>query len=337
MTDGAGSQLIQPIQLPGLTLPGNIVLAPLAGWSDAAFRGICLEWGAFLAFTEMVSANAIARGNPKTERLLQRADTEHHLAVQIFAGDADTAGRAVRAVRRFSPALIDLNCGCSMLKILKNGAGAVLLKNPASLKSIVHSMSTEACCPVSVKIRSGWDDDTVNYLEVAQSAVEGGAAMITLHPRTATQKFGSTPDWRHIRRLKRSVPVPVLGSGNLFTVEDIRRMLSETGCDGAMVARGAMGNPFIFRDARRLLEHGDRACRTSIETRLSTALRQLAKTADNKGEPTACREMRKHFCAYTKGIPGSAALRRDLVRAGTLRDYRTIVEDFLASHGNHQT
>ena len=158
--------------------------------------------------------------------------------------------------------------------------------------------------------------------------------MIALHPRTASQKFGGSPNWQHLSKLKRVVPVPVLGSGNLFRATDIRQMLIDTGCDGVMVARGAMGNPFIFQDIRRLLMHGEPATAPAIATKLAVALRQLDKAAEYKGARTACREIRKHFCAYTKGIPNSAALRRDLVQAGTLNEYRTIIDEFLACHGN---
>ncbi len=326
------THLLKPLSLHRLAVSGNIFLAPMAGWTDAAFRSICIEWGAHLAFTEMVSAEAVARNNSKTLALLRRADREKHLCVQIFASSALRAAQAVRQINRLKPSMVDLNCGCSIPKILKSGCGAALLRSPGKIKEIVRAMSSETDAPVSVKLRSGWDSESVNYVKSAEHAQEGGASMICLHPRTRAQAFRGSAEWLHLKELKKKLSIPVFGSGDLFTAEDVRLMLEETGCDGVMIARGAMGNPFIFRDTIRLLKCGDALELPTARQRMLTALKQLALAISIKGEQVACREMRKQLCAYSKGIPGSASLRRHITQAPKYREYEKIIYDFLGDN-----
>jgi tRNA-dihydrouridine synthase B len=192
-------------------------------------------------------------------------------------------------------------------------------------------MRRETDSPLAVKIRSGWNRDSINYLEVAEQALEAGASMVTLHPRTRADRFTGKADWGHIAELKRRMPVPVVGSGDLFHPEDIRSMLQKTGCDAVMVARGALGNPFIFASAVRLLTNGDAGGPPPPSLRLRTALRQLELAVGFKGEVVACREARKYFAAYTKGVHGSAAYRGKFSRAGSYAEFRSLVEDFLES------
>lgn len=322
-------QILKDIELPSLTLRGNILLAPMAGYTDAAFRSLCLEYGASFCFTEMVSAEALSRGSLKTLSLLARAENEALLGVQIFAAGADSAARAVRALSAYRPDLIDLNCGCSVPKILKSGCGAALLKSPALIREIVHAMRGETSACLSVKLRSGWDHASVNYLETADAAVQGGACLVSLHPRTRSQGFRETAALSYLRDLKARMQVPVLGSGDLFSAEDALRMVRETGCDGVMFARGALGNPFIFTRTRALFLGLPSSAPTAAE-KLSTALRQLSLAVEIHGEARACREMRKHFCAYTRGIPGGAGLRNRIVQATSEAEYRSLVQEHLA-------
>ncbi|MBN2551570.1 MAG: tRNA dihydrouridine synthase DusB [Spirochaetales bacterium] len=322
---------LKPIELPGLTTTGNLFLAPLAGYSDAAFRSICIEWGADLCFTEMISAEGIVRDNAKTLELLQRADTERQFAVQLFASEPVVAGRAVRKLARHRPDLFDLNCGCSVPKVLKSGCGAALLRTPERIADIVRAMRGETDRPVSVKLRSGWDHNTINYLRCAESAEEGGAAMVCLHPRTRSQGFSGSARLTDLKTLKANCSVPVIGSGDLFTPEAAVRTFRESRCDGLMFARGALGNPFIFTAVRQLLEKGQEDAPPGPRLRLETALRQLEQTVRFKGELRACKEMRKHFCWYSKGIPGGAELRARAVRAQKVRDYEDLVERFLTT------
>jgi nifR3 family TIM-barrel protein len=306
----------------------------MAGWTDAAFRKICLEWGAFLTYTEMVSAEAIARKNAKTLALLQRADKHERLCVQIFASSESSAGRAVALINRFAPSLIDLNCGCSIPKILKSGCGAALLRSPQKIGSIVRAMRAETDVAVSVKLRSGWDSSTINFTTTAEEAQKAGASLVCLHPRTRTQAFGGKSQWLHLRELKRQLDIPVLGSGDLFTAQDVKLMLRQTGCDGVMIARGAMGYPFIFSETIQLLKNERLADPPTPRQRLNTALKQLRIAVSIKGESVACREMRKQLCAYSKGIPGSASLRRFITRASLYREYENIVHEFLDDYAS---
>ncbi len=323
------ARLLKPIELPGLHIPGNIFLAPMAGYTDAAFRSLCLEQGASLAFTEMMSAEGLARGSRKTLELARRAENEELWAVQIFASEPNSAAAAVRALEPLRPSLYDLNCGCSVPKVLKVGAGAALLRDPRRIREILQAMRGETGAPLSVKLRSGWDPDSLNYLEAAELAQEGGASLACLHPRTRSQGFSGTADWSHVARLKRHSSLTVFGSGDLFGAEQAAVLMDETGCDGVMFARGAIGNPFIFAQALALFRGLPPLPSPEAGVRLAAALEQLARAVALHGERRACRQMRKHFCAYSRGIPGGAQLRSRAVRAERLEDYRQLVEDFL--------
>jgi nifR3 family TIM-barrel protein len=226
--------------------------------------------------------------------------------------------------------LVDLNCGCSIPKILKSGSGAALLKNPRRIGEIINIMTRETDIPVTLKIRSGWDASDLNYVEIGCIAEEAGAALITLHPRTRTALFSGHAEWEHIKILKQKLTIPVIGSGDLFTPEDVYTMLKYTGCDGVMIARGAVGNPFIFSQVNHLLTTGTYERIISVKIRLSCALAHLEKSIVLKGEERACKEMRKHFCAYTKGLPGSAFLRKTIVKACSEKDYTAIVEEYMS-------
>ena len=321
--------LLRPIELPGLRIPGNIFLAPMAGYTDAAFRSLCLEQGASFAFTEMMSAEGLARGSPKTLELARRAESEKLWGAQIFAAEPRSAAAAVRALESLAPSLYDLNCGCSVPKVLKSGAGAALLRDPARIRDILRAMRGETAAPLSVKLRSGWDPGSLNYLEAAELAQEGGAALACLHPRTRSQGFSGSADWSHIAELKRRSSLRVFGSGDLFSAEQAVALMSRTGCDGVMFARGAIGNPFIFAQALALFHGLVAPPSPEPEVRLAAALEQLARAAALHGESRACRQMRKHFCAYSRGIPGGAQLRSQAVRAERLADYRRLVQEYL--------
>lgn len=323
--------MIHPIMVPGLEIPGNVMLAPMAGYTDAAFRQICLEQGACFAFTEMVSAEACYFKNLKTLKLLEKTGLETGYGVQIFTSDPGMAAAAVKAITCYRPSIIDLNCGCSIPKILKNGSGAALLKEPRKIKTIITAMRNQTDIPISIKIRSGWDADSINFHEVARQAIAAGIAMLTLHPRTRSQVFSGTARWEQIRELKNAFSaVPVIGSGDLFTAADVKKMFEQTGCDGVMVARGALGNPFIFRQIKQLLAGDPEIPGAAPEEVLQVGLKQLRIAISFKGEKRACTEMRKQFCAYTKGLPGSAWLRKNIVLASSYAEYERLINLYLA-------
>lgn len=327
--------LYHPIPLPGnVTIPGNLFLAPLAGITDKGFRRICLDHGAPFTFTEMISAEALARGNKKTIGLLERCEGEELLGVQIFLAEQDQAERALPVILRSKPTLIDLNCGCPVPKITRPGAGAALMKDPKQIGRIVRVLSKNAPCPVTVKLRTGWDSSSINYLQAAEEALEGGAILITLHGRTRSQGYSGRADWGHIRTLVQAVPVPVIGNGDAHCPDSAKAMMEETGCAGVMFARGAMGNPFIFERTRNLLLQGDGGEEPGAEHILHAALKHLSYTIADKGEKAACREMRKQMSEYTRGLPGSAALRREIVTCDTEDSYRNLINRYISQIGD---
>jgi nifR3 family TIM-barrel protein len=303
----------------------------MAGYTDAPFRSVCAESGACLCFTEMVSAEALSRESAKTMRLLVRAPNEAAIAFQIFASTPRAAAAAAKLIAPLKPVLIDLNCGCSVPKVLRTGCGAALLRSPGVIGTLVSAMRAETDIPITVKLRSGWDSSSMNSIACAEAAVTAGASLVTLHPRTRAQGFTGKARWEEIGELKRSLgkPTPVIGSGDLFAAEDCRAMLETTGCDGVMIARGCLGNPFIFAETRALLEGAAPIETITPQRRLDTARRHLRLLADSVGEAKACRDMRKHFIAYTRGMVGGAALRQEVVHAASLAEYERIVEAFL--------
>jgi nifR3 family TIM-barrel protein len=339
---------------PVLGFPGNLFLAPVAGYTDRAFRSICAEQGADLCFTELVSAEALTRNPARyglspssgespaagtARSLLARGRAEKRYAIQLFGADPDTLGRACRLLAPLKPDAVDLNAGCPVPKVVKNGAGSALMRDPPRLGKIIGAMvgaSAEKLggVPVTVKMRSGWDASSKNYAECARIAVESGAAMVSLHPRTRSQMYGGKSDWSLIADLVTRLPVPVAGSGDLYGPEDAKRMFEETGCAALMFARGAIGNPFIFSAAKSLLTRGSWTPPDPGE-RLRLGLAHLEALAGDLGEKTACLEMRKQFCGYTKGvmglpgIAGGARLREKLVHAETIAQYREIIETSL--------
>ena len=331
--------LYKSIKIGSLELSGNLFLAPVAGYTDRAFRSICSELGASFAFTELVSAEAFYRNHQRYEsntaaaNLVRRGESERKYAIQLFAGESDSIYKAACLLAPFKPDAVDINAGCPVPKVVKNGAGSALMKNPAKLGQITEaavraSRESLGDIPVTVKIRSGWDSASANYAECARIAADAGAAMISLHPRTRSQGYGGRSEWRHIADLVTRLSVPVTGSGDLYSPEDAHKMLSETGCAAVMFARGAMGNPFIFPNTQAFLETGAYERQETIPRRLALVMRHLEMLACDIGERTACLEMRKQFCAYTKGLNGGAALREKAVHAQTIDEYRKIIDEY---------
>ncbi len=317
------ASLYRPVTVGTAVLPGNLFLAPVAGYSDAAFRSVCAERGCDLAYTEMVSSEALIRGHPGTRALLRRGQSERMYAIQLFGADPRSLARAAELLEPHHPALVDINCGCPVPKIVRTGAGSALLRNPRLLAEIVRAVRESAPAPVTVKIRLGWDEGSVNYLETAAAAVEAGAAAVTLHARTRAQGYSGKADWSALARLKAALPVPVFGSGDVFRPGDARRMIEETGADGVMIARGALGNPFLFGQARAVLEGREPGEPTPAE-RAAAARRHLALAIEYLGERTACVEFRKQMCAYTKGLRGGAELRAAAVKCSSAAEYEGV-------------
>jgi len=328
-------ELYHPVKVGDWILKGNIFLAPVAGWTERVFRSICIKNGADFTSTELISSEALTRNFQKTLPLLRRAEKEAIYAVQIFGSKPDVMRKAVEVILSQNPQeplVIDINAGCPVPKVTKTGAGSALMKDPEKIQRIVRAVVKAASSysiegrgvPVTIKLRSGWDDASINYLECAQAALEAGAAMVSLHPRTRAQGYGGKSNWAYIRELVQKLPVPVAGSGDLWSANDAKKMLEETGCAAVMFARGAMGNPFIFKEAKSLLCSGKVEAPASYKERMDAAFEHLAILSTELGQERAAKEMRKTFCAYIKNTPGSSAKRNLIVRCNSIADYRKV-------------
>lgn len=342
--------LHHPVQIGTYTVPGNIFIAPVAGYSDAAYRSICLELGADFSFTELVSSEALVRNAAKTEILLRRFDNETTYAIQLFGKNPQIMAKAARFVyEHYHPASIDINCGCPVPKVVKTGAGSALMKTPDTVADIIKAIKDSVPLPVTVKMRLGWDENTRNYLEFAEVVTKAGADALTLHARTRAQGYSGKADRTAFFTLAREASVPVIASGDMFTVNDVIEVLSNPNnkkpVQGVMIARGMMGRPFFFKeivDALTVIDthdgtkddqHENKAlCREvnrqtyqpSCQEIVAIAQKHLMLMIDLYGEKQACVEFRKHICAYLKGVPGGAALRQQAVHCISQQDYQYI-------------
>lgn len=327
--------LYHPVMIGNTRVKGNLFLAPLAGYTDVPFRSLCIEMGADLTFTEMVSTEGLFRKGEKTLALLQKAPNETEYAVQLFMGTTDSLPGALEQLQGYNPTLIDINCGCPVPKVTKTGAGSSMMKNPPLITEIVKMITNTIPTAVSVKFRTGWDANSQNYLEFAQAALDGGAAMLTLHARTRAQGYAPFADWTKLKTLKEycitnGYDVPIFGSGDLFHAQDAKIMLQETGIDGIMFARGAIGNPFIFQQAKDILEEREERI-ISLEQKIAIILRHLDLMIAHYGEKSACIQMRKHTCSYLKGIANTSAIKQEVVKASKREDYLEAMHRLQAS------
>ena len=304
------------------TFSGRFFLAPLAGVSDRPFRAICREMGAAFAYTEMVSAHGLVHGTSQTLSYLDRDPAEVPFAVQIFAAEPEVLARGAAAAVEAGAGIVDINMACPVRKVCGTGAGAALAREPAAVEAAVREVVRAAGVPVTVKIRAGWDDATVNCVEVARAAEAGGASAVALHGRTRSQGYAGRADWSLIRAVKEAVSIPVLGSGDVWSAVDALRMRRETGCDAVLVARGACGNPWIFRDLRSSEAGQEMPGAPTRDEWVETVMRHVALQIEHRSrqrdgedpaaaEGHAVRELRKHLLWYTRGLKGGVHFRRD--------------------------
>lgn len=316
------------MKLGNLETDGNLILAPLAGYSDRAFRKVCRENGASIAVTEMVSAEGLARDNEKTEDLLLRYEGENNLIMQIFAPDKDPISRSISRLLSYNPSAIDINAGCPVAKVVKNGCGSALMKTPDKIYEIVEFLKQNTDIPITVKFRLGWDYSSINYIEFADACTSAGADALTLHARTRSQNYSGTASYEDIKKLRDHVDknILVFGSGDVFTPEDALKMVNECNVDGVMFARGAIGNPFIFKQTKELLENGSYTP-ISLEERYNTIISHLDDMIFYFGEQLASKEMRKHAAAYLKGVRNANRVKSAIVQANTRDDYLRALEN----------
>jgi tRNA-dihydrouridine synthase B len=301
--------IIRTLQIGNVTLENNLILAPMAGVSDLPFRLLCREQGAGLVCMEMVSAKAILYKNRNTEELLTIDPKEHPVSLQLFGSDPDIISEIAKQIEERPFDILDLNMGCPVPKVVNNGDGSALMKNPRLAGEIIEKTARAIKKPLTVKIRKGFDDAHVNAVELAHIAQESGAAAVAVHGRTREQYYAGHADWDIIRQVKEAVSIPVIGNGDIRTPEDVAAMAEQTGCDGYMIARGAEGNPWIFRQILHYFETGEHLSRPDFSEVTEMLLRHAKMQIDCKGDYTGIREIRKHAAWYTAGYRNSSKLR----------------------------
>lgn len=303
-------------------------LAPLAGYTDCAFRQLCKESGADVLVSEMVSADGLARNAKKTVQFVQFEDGERPFGIQIFGSEPAVMAAAAEFCLRFKPDFIDINMGCPVKKVVKRGAGSALMQDPQRAGEIVKQVGSalRGSCLLGVKFRSGWSPQTLNYLEFGQMLEASGADFLCLHARTQAQMFSGTANWSHIAELKRNLGVPLIGNGDVRDPEDAARMLAETGCDSVMIGRGALGRPWIFAQVRELWDYGDYRPMTRALLQ-GTIFRHIDLSLRYKPERVVYKEMRSQICFYTKGLVGGAELRQKINRAESTAEIKELIQD----------
>lgn len=308
-----------------ITLDGYCVLAPMAGVSDLAYRVIAREMGAAMVTTEMVSSRGLYHHNEKTGELLRLDAGEHPVAIQIFGNDPDVMAEAAVVAERAGADAVDVNMGCPMLKVVKNGDGSALMKDVPHAAAIIRAMVRAVRIPVTVKMRIGWSRETLNAAELAQAVEEAGAAAVTVHGRTREELYSGTADWGEIRRVVDAVKIPVIGNGDVTDGPSAKALMEETGCTAVAVGRAAWGDPWIFRDVNAYLERGEQLPPPTREERLAMAERHLRGLVREKGEYIAVREMRAHASHYFHGLPRATALRREIMKAQTEAEFISLL------------
>lgn len=295
-------------------------LAPMAGVADSAFRELCMSYGAAFCVGEMVSAKALTLGDKKSRELLTMTSAEAPAGIQLFGNEPETMAQAVTIALEFSPHFIDINMGCPAPKIVKNGAGSSLMKNPELAGKIVYEMRKKTDLPLSVKFRTGWDVNSKNCVDFAKIIEANGADFITVHGRTKEQMYAPPADLDSIKAVKQAVKIPVVGNGDIFTPEDAKRMYDYTGCDFIMLGRGALGNPWIFTRINEYLKPGTYSPAPSNSEKMDVMLRHAKRICELKGEKNGMCEVRKHALWYTKGIRNSAKLRNKFSTVSTFEE-----------------
>ncbi len=314
------SKAIHPIRIGNVELKNNLVLAPMAGVTDLAYRPLCMEMGAGMTVMEMVSAKAILYNNRKTLDMLRVDESEHPVSLQLFGSEPEILAEAAKKIADWPFDVLDINMGCPVPKVVNNGEGSALMKNPKLVGEIVEALVKATDRPVTVKFRTGFDSEHLNACEIAHVCEESGASAVAVHGRTREQMYMGEADWEMIRKVKETVSIPVFGNGDLRSGRDVERMFEQTGCDGFMVARAARGNPWVFKEILDYCEKGIEDSRPSLEEMRDMILRHATRIIETKDEFSGIREMRKHVAWYTSGLRNSSYIRREVNKVESYDD-----------------
>lgn len=324
------------MQIGGLTLSNSIIAAPMAGVSDKPFRILAKEAGCGMVCTEMISDMALVYNNRRTVEMLDVEGEKHPISVQIFGSHPETMAQAAVLVEKAGADIIDINMGCPAPKICRNGEGSSLMRDLPLAAKIIEAVVRQVKAPVTVKMRKGWDNSSITAVELARLAEASGAAAVTLHGRTRDQLYSGSADWEIIRQVKEAVSIPVIGNGDVRSAKDAARLLEQTCCDGVMIGRAAMGNPWLYREVVHYLDTGEVLPPPTPAERISTVVRHLHMLVQAKGERVAVREMRKHAAWYIKGLQGATKAREKIIHASTVEEMQQLLEAYLGRFDNEQ-
>ncbi len=324
-------------KIGNVELKNNVVLAPMAGVCNSAFRKIIKEMGCSLVFAEMISDKGLIYNNEKTVNMLYFEECERPIAQQIFGSDKDTFVKAAKMVEEIMhPDIIDINMGCPVPKVaIRAQAGSALLKNTDKIREIVEAVVSSVNVPVTVKIRSGWDSNSINAVEVAKVCEEAGASAITVHGRTRSQGYSGNVDLDIIKKVKEAVSIPVIGNGDITDIDSAKKMLSYTGCDAIMIGRGVLGNPWLMKEIITYLDTGEKISKPTYEDKINMCFHHLNYLLKIKSEKISVLEMRSHIAWYLKGIPGSQKVKNEIFKVTTSENLKKILDNYLKELKNN--
>ena len=317
------------MKIRNIQLDNEVFLSPMAGVTDLPFRLICKEKGCGMLYTEMINAKALCYDDENTKKMLNLEDDGHPVAVQIFGSDPEYMGKAASIMNQYTNDILDINMGCPAPKVIKNGDGSALMRNPKLAAEVLTAVVKNSEKPVTLKIRKGWDDNSVNAVEIAKIAEECGISALAIHGRTREQFYSGKADWDIIAEIKQSINIPVIGNGDVFDVQDAVNMLEKTKCDAIMIGRGSQGNPWIFNRINHYMKTGEVLPEPTLEEKISTAIKHMNLAVAEHGEYVAVREMRKHIGWYLKGLKNSAKYRDQINKITDYKEVISMLEEYV--------
>lgn len=317
------------MKIGNVQLDNEVFLSPMAGVTDLPFRTICKEKGCGMLYTEMINAKALCYDDENTKKMLKMEKDEHPVAVQIFGSDPEFMGKAASIMNQYPNEILDINMGCPAPKVVKNGDGSALMRNPKLAAEVLSAVVKNSEKPVTLKIRKGWDDDCINAVEIAKIAEECGISALAIHGRTREQFYSGKADWDIISEIKQAINIPVIGNGDVFEVQDAVNMLEKTKCDAIMIGRGSQGNPWIFKRINHYMKTGEVLPEPTLEEKITTAIRHMNLAVAEHGDYVAVREMRKHIGWYLKGLKNSAKYRDQINKITDYKEVIVMLEEYM--------